>query len=106
MARKDLLMLKQKELRRLHVVHKVLQGEITQSRAAELIGLSCRQIRRIVKRIRSEGDQGIMHRGRGRQSNRKLPQKLANRLIELYRRQYVDFGPTLTAEKLLERDGI
>jgi len=106
MARKDLLMLKQKELRRLHVVHKVLQGEITQSHAAELIGLSCRQIRRIVKRIRAEGDQGIIHRSRGRESNRKLPQKLANRLIELYRRQYVDFGPTLTAEKLLERDGI
>ncbi len=106
MARKDLLMLKQKELKRLHVVNKALQGEITQKQAAELSGLSERQIRRIVKRIRSEGDQGIMHRGRGRQSNRKLPQKLANRLIELYRRQYVDFGPTLTAEKLLERDGI
>ena len=106
MARKDLLMLKQKELRRLHVVNKAVQGEITQKKAAELSGLSERQIRRIVKRIRSEGDQGIIHRSRGRQSNRKLPQKLTNRLIALYRRHYVDFGPTLAAEKFLERDGI
>ena len=106
MAREDLLMLNQKELKRLHVVHKALQREITQKRAAELSGLSERQIRRIVNRIRSEGDRGIMHHGRGRQSNRKLPQKLTNRLIELYRRHYVGFGPTLAAEKLLERDGV
>lgn len=106
MARKDLLMLKQKELKRLHVVNKALQGEITQKQAAELSGLSERQIRRIVKRIRSESDQGIIHRSRGRQSNRKLPQKLTNRLIELYRRHYMGFGPTLAAEKFLERDGI
>jgi len=58
MARKDLLMLKQKELKRLHVVNKALQGEITQKQAAELSGLSERQIRRIVKRIRSEATRG------------------------------------------------
>jgi transposase len=106
MAGKDIIVLRQKELKRLHVIHKILQGEMTLSRAAELICLSERQIRRIVCRIEAEGDEGIGHKGRGRHSNRKTPAKLKERIIELYREKYAGFGPTFTSEKLLELDGI
>lgn len=106
MAGKDIIMIRQKELRRLHIMHKVIEGEITQEKAAELAGLSERQVRRVVKRIRQEGDEGIAHRARGRESGRKTPRKVKERIVSLYRQQYEGFGPTLTAEKLSERDGI
>lgn len=106
MAGKDIIMVRQKELRCLHVIHKVLEGEITQGKAAELVSLSERQIRRIVKRIRTEGDSGIQHRLRGGQSNRKKPKKLRERVIALYRQKYKGFGPTLATEKILENEGI
>ena len=106
MAREDMIMLRQKELRRLHVIHKVLQGELRYSTAAELASLSERQIRRIVRRIQQEGDEGIRHKSRGRQSNRKMPLKLKDKIIGLYREKYQGFGPTLAAEKLFELDGI
>jgi len=70
MAEKDILMLRQKDLRRLHVVHKVLEEGMTQREAAQLISLSERQIRRLVERIRREGDRGICHTARGKPSNR------------------------------------
>lgn len=106
MAGKDIIMLKQKELKRLHVIHQVLEKQITQSKAAEVSGLSERQIRRIAQRIREEGDKGIIHKSRGRTSNRSKPQKLKDRLIELYRQNYMGFGPTLAAEKISEQQGI
>jgi len=106
MAEKDIIMLRQKELKRLHVIHKVIQGELTQVEAAELISLSERQIRRIVRRIQQEGDGGILHKSRGCQSSRKVPKKLSERIIDLYRQKYQGFGPTLTTEKLFEIDNI
>lgn len=106
MAGKDIIMLRQKELRRLHVIHKVIQGELTQAEAAGFVSLSERQIRRIVRRIEREGDEGIRHKSRGRQSNRKTPKKLSERIVKLYRQKYQGFGPTLAAEKLFEIDGI
>jgi hypothetical protein len=83
-----------------------LERVIKQVEAAEILSLSGRQIRRIVKRIRSEGDRGIVHQSRGKPSNRRTPDKVKNNVIRLYRAQYKDFGPTLASEKLLERDGI
>jgi hypothetical protein len=106
MAERDIIAMSQKELKRLHVIHKVVEGSLTQVRAAEIISLSERQIRRIVKRIGAEGDRGIQHRSRGKESNRKTPGKLVDRVTRLYREKYQGFGPTLTAEKLLELDGI
>ena len=81
MAREDIIMLRQRELKRLHVIHKALEGTITQTEAAGLISLTERQIRRIVKRMREEGDEGIRHKSRGRPSHRKLPFK--QRIVEL-----------------------
>ena len=72
MAREDMIMVGQKELKRLHVVQKVLGREIGQGEAAELLCLSSRQIRRIVKRVRAEGEKGVLHRSRGRRSNRRI----------------------------------
>ena len=65
-----------------------------------------RQVRRLLQRVRREGDRGLVHRGRGKPSNRRRPEKLKAQALRLYDTQYGDFGPTLAAEKLAERHGI
>ena len=106
MAGKDIIMLSQRELRRLHIIHKVLEGVIRQVDAADLLLLSDRQIRRIVKRVRLEGEAGITHKSRGKPSNRRLPKTIKDKVIKLYREKYHDFGPTFASEKLYEIDRI
>jgi transposase len=106
MARKDIIMASQRELKRLHVVQKVIEGALKQTEAAEMLALSIRQTGRITHRVKDEGAQGVVHRSRGRESNRKLPQKVKDQVLGLYRQHYEGFGPTLAQEKLLERDGI
>jgi transposase len=106
MAERDIIMLKQKELKQLHVIHKVLEGSLTQRQAAEIVSLSERQIRRIMKRIEAEGDKGIRHRSRGKESSRRISEKLVARVVQLYQEKSQGFGPTLMAEKLLELEGI
>lgn len=106
MAGKDIIMVSQGELKRLHIIKKVAGGAIRQTEAATLLSLSTRQIRRILKRVQAEGDRGIIHRSRGRPSNRRFPQKLREKTIQLYRERYWDFGPTLAAEKLCELNKI
>jgi hypothetical protein len=106
MAGEDMIMARPGELKRLHVIQKVLERVIKQVDAAEVLSLSSRQIRRIVKRIKVEGDGGIVHKSRGRTSNRRIPDKIRNKVLRLYRKKYEDFGPTLASEKLLERDGV
>ncbi|MBL7085396.1 MAG: ISNCY family transposase [Candidatus Omnitrophica bacterium] len=106
MAGEDIIMMSQKELKRLHLIYKVLEKKLKQVEAVKILGLGARQIRRIVKRIRREGDTGIIHKSRGRPSNRSLPQKVKDRVIKLYKDRYKGFGPTLATEELLETDKI
>ncbi|MFH1449594.1 MAG: helix-turn-helix domain-containing protein, partial [bacterium] len=88
------------------VVKKVIEKQMTQRKAAFILGLSERQIKRIVKRVWREGIGGIAHRSRNRPSFRKIPEQLKEKVVSLYQETYSDFGPTLTNEKLFEVDGI
>ena len=83
MAGEDIIMATQEELRRLHVIQKVLEGGVKQVEAAEILSLSSRHIRRMVKRVEQEGPRGIVHRSRGRPSNRKIPDQLKDKVIKL-----------------------
>jgi hypothetical protein len=106
MAGKGIIMASQRELKRLHIAQRVLEGSIKQTEAAEILSLSIRQTGRIVVRVRGEGAQGVVHRSRGKESNRKVPQEVKDQILGLYQQYYTGFGPTLAQEKLLERDGI
>lgn len=103
---KDILKMSRRELDRLMILEGVVKREVTQVRAAEVLGLSERQIRRMVDRIRKEGPEGIAHRSRGKRSMRKLSDEMAADIIDTVRRRYWDFGPTLAAEKLRECEGL
>jgi transposase len=106
MAGKDIIAMTQEELKRLHVIRKALGKSITQIEAAGIIDVCLRQVQRIVRRVRAEGDEGIIHKSRGRTSNRALPDKLKDKALRLYKEKYPDFGPTLASEKLFEIDKI
>lgn len=106
MAGEDRVLMSTKELRRIQVIEQVLEKKIKQVEAAEVLGVSDRQIRRLVKRVEAEGVHALVHRSRGRCSNRAIDGRTKARIFRLYEARYSDFGPTLAAEKLAERDRI
>jgi len=106
MAGKDIIKMSQEELKRINVIHQAIDKGITQVEAAEILGLSERQVRRIMKRVIEEGDRGIVHRSRGKPSHNMIPDKIKTKVLELYKERYGGFGPTLATEKLLEIDQI
>ena len=98
------LAMSQRERSRLVMMTRVREKAMTIREASEVMGVSYRQGRRIYKRYREEGGRGLIHRNRGQPSNRRKPSELKGKILALYREQYWDFGPTLAAEKLEERD--
>ncbi len=106
MAGKDIITMTQGELKRLYVVRKAIDKVITQKEASKIIGVGLRQAQRMVFRVRTEGDSGIINKSRGRPSNRAKPGRVKDKALMLFRQKYPDFGPTLASEKLFERDGI
>jgi transposase len=106
MIEEDMMKLRARDLRRLRVLHQVLEKRLTQVEAAALLGLTDRHVRRLVQRVRREGDRAVVHRRRGQPSNRRVAAGLKAKVLRLYARHYGDFGPTLAAEKLAERHGI
>jgi len=106
MVREDTVTMSAKELRRVHVLRQLREKRITQREAGEMLQVTDRQIRRLLGRVNAAGDQGLVHRGRGKPSNRRVPEKRKQKVLALYEERYGDFGPTLAVEKLAERDGI
>lgn len=103
---KDRLEMSQRERDVLQVMASVLAGNRTQAEAGRLLKRSQRQIRRLQRRLEAQGDAGVVHRLRGRRSNRSLDETLMHKAIAVYREQYLGFGPTLASEKLAEDQGI
>jgi len=91
-----------KERVRLDALHRVKRGEITVAQAGDLMQVSLRQAKRLWKRFKAKGDRGLIHRLRGRPSNRRMPQDLTDRIIKRHQEKYADFGPTFACEKLAQ----
>jgi transposase len=98
----ELVEMSSRELDRLAVVRQVVEGRLTQAKAAELISLSERQVRRLCAAFEEHGPAGLVSGKRGKPSNRRLPDELRSKALEIVRERYADFGPTLACEKLLE----
>lgn len=96
MQREDRLALSQKERDRLKEIHGVIRGRLKAAEAAAHLGLSRRQVRRLVKRVKRQGDGGVVHGLRGRPSNRKIGTCVRGKAMKLLAGEaYHDFGPTL-----------
>jgi DNA-binding Lrp family transcriptional regulator len=103
--RKEELWMSAKDRDRLKTLHAVSRRHITQVQAARELGVSSRWVRALLQRMKQQGDGGVVHRLRGRASNRKLPATLKQRVLERFAeqkraKQWHDYGPTLAAEEL------
>ena len=94
------LTLSKKERRRLELLSQVKTGKLRLSKVAELLSLSYRQAKRIWKRYLEQGDEGLVHRSRGRPSHRAIAADRRDRMVERYEERYEGFGPTLACEYL------
>jgi len=99
----DRIPMSQRERDRLRVLHSVLEGQRTQVEAARLLRLTPRHVRRLLRRLQQGGDAALVHGLRGQPSNHRKATKLRRRVLQFYRKDYPDFGPTFAAEKLAER---
>jgi transposase len=100
--KEEIFRMTDRELRKYHIVKKVLEEGLKQKDAARLLGISARQVRRIEKRIRAEGPRGIIHKNRGQESPFLIKRRLREQILGLCRSKYEGFNPTLASEKLFE----
>ncbi|HXV31275.1 MAG TPA: helix-turn-helix domain-containing protein [Sinorhizobium sp.] len=98
--------LSKRERDRLVVLRQVKERRMKQKTAAEQLGLSVRWVKKLLGRMRREGDRGLAHRLRGRPSNRGHGARLPERALRLIQRRYSDYGPTLASEVLAQEHGI
>jgi hypothetical protein len=95
-----------RELDRLKCIQGLIDGQLKQTAVAARLGLTTRQVRRLVRRYEQQGPIGLISRLRDRPSNRRLKSDAAEYAFGILRSTYADFGPTLAAEKLRERHGV
>lgn len=94
----------QKERDRLVALKKAKKRLITQKQAAAELGVSERQVRRVLRSLKKRGDRAVIHALRGQPSNRKIAEKTREQAIRiLSQEEYRDFGPTLAAEYLAKK---
>ena len=106
MLERDIISMSRRELKKLKIVQDAISGQITQAMAAEVLGISERQVRRLVRGIRTEGEAGIVHKSRGKPSNRLIEPEVKAKALFSYKEVYMGFGPTLAIEKLKECERI
>src|SRR5438552_562354 len=87
-------------------VRSLAERRLTRRRAAALLGLSERQVRRLYRAFRRDGAKALASRHRGRPSNRQLATATREQALTLVRERYADFGPTFAHQKLTEQHGL
>lgn len=97
------VMLSAKEVDRLAVINRVLEGRSTQALAAQQLGLSVRQVKRLCRAVRTEGAAALASKRRGQPSNRRIDTQRKNAIMALVQEHYPDFGPLLASEYLLQQ---
>jgi hypothetical protein len=100
----DRIAMSQRERDVLKVVQSVVDGKRSQAEAARLLKLSSRQVRRLQRKLKKQGDAALVHGLRGKPSNHRFDTALRAKVLNAYRRRYSDFGPTFACEKLAEEN--
>lgn len=95
-----------RERRRMTLMTRVVGDVLKLSIAAEMMRVCYRQAKRILRRYREDGDAGLVHKSRGRCSNRTRPEADRKRAVALYDAKYPGFGPLLASEHLAADYGL
>ncbi|HEX9664401.1 MAG TPA: ISNCY family transposase [Patescibacteria group bacterium] len=101
-----LITMSSKEIDRFQVIKKLIGKHIDEIKAAKLLRLSVRQIRRLKSKVRQSGAKGLIHGNRGKESHNRINENKKKKIIVLLRKHYHDFGPTFASEKLSENHGV
>lgn len=101
-----ILEMSEEEVRRVEILRMAEERRITQKQGANRLGITQRHFRRILRRYRERGPEGIISGHRGKPSNNRMPVEKRKKILEEINKNYSDFGPTLASEKLWERNGI
>ncbi|WP_299349016.1 ISNCY family transposase [uncultured Maritalea sp.] len=97
-----LFVMSEKELLRIKIIEDIQKQRISVVQAAKFVGISRRQMTRLVADFRRNGALGLISKKRGKPSNRTYSVGFRDYVVELVRQNYHDFGPTLALEKLNE----
>lgn len=96
------LSMSNQEIKRLELMRQLSDKTLTQAQVGEVLGVSERQVRRLLRRYEALGASGLISGHRGKPSNRRYDQTIKQAIMASVRQRYSDFGPTLAAEYLLE----
>lgn len=95
-----------KGINRLKILQDAIDRNLHPGQAAEMLGITPRHCRRLLKRYRQLGPLGMNNHSRGRVGNHLLPTSLIDQALCIIREHYRDFGPTLALENLEEVHGL
>ena len=101
-----LVSMNEKEIFRLGTIRDVCEKRIKRKDAAQLLNVSVRQVQRLITRYRDLGAVGLVHQRRGQSPGNKINADIRSQCLNLIHKYYVDFGPTLAREKLIEKHGL
>jgi transposase len=102
---RETVTLSQKELQRVAVISRCVQGELACVRAAELLDLTPRQVKRLKARYRQGSAAALAHANRGRPSHRRWPERTRQAVLRLARSKYAGFNDHHLHDKLVEQEG-
>jgi transposase len=93
-----------KEISRLEVIQKLAGKQMCQQEASVILGVSIRQVKRLVQSYRKQGAAGLISKKRGQKSNNQLPEENRRKALDALKSKYTGFGPSLAQEKLVEHE--
>jgi transposase len=96
----------ERELQRVSVLAEVLSRNRTASSAAHVLGVSERQVWRLLGRYKAGGAPSLSHKARGKPAHNQMSEEIKTRVLALFREHYRDFGPTLASEFLVAKHGL
>ena len=100
------VVMSERKLNRVEVLSQVSQGRMTATNAANVLGLSRRQVHRLLKKFQTDGPAAIRHKARGKPPNNRIHHAKRDYALSVIKESYADFGPTLAAEMLAEHHGL
>lgn len=102
----EILNMSIKELERYKILFQVQEKKLSQKKAAELLKISDRQVRNLLRIVEEQGPKALISKKRGKSSNRRANPSLKQEVLTLIQTKYENFGPTLICEKLQENHQI
>ena len=95
-----MLNMTEKEMKKLNTIKKIIGGECTKKEAVETLGITIRQINRLIIKYQNNGEISFIHKNRGKESKKKLPKDIKEEIVNLYITEYFDYNFTHFYEEI------